>query len=190
MEKLNPHNQNRVSVRLKGFDYTKPGAYFITVSTFQRKCLFGEIQNGLMQSNEYGEIVYSIWEQIPEHFMIVKLDAFVVMPNHVHGIIVINGESRNHMLEKPEAFGKPVKGSIPTIVRSFKAAVTKKINWLRARHAVPLHSVFGDIKPQPIWQENYYEHIIRTDEELFQIAEYINNNPNQWENDQENPECQ
>ncbi len=86
---LNPEARHRHSIRLKNYDYSQPGAYSVTIATHQRTLLFGEIRDGTMVSNQYGEIVQSCWEQILYHFPRVQPDAFVVMPNHVHGIIII-----------------------------------------------------------------------------------------------------
>jgi REP element-mobilizing transposase RayT len=163
---------------LREYDYSQTGAYFITICTHERICLFGDIMNGEMRLNDAGWIVQQCWDQIPEHSPHVELGEFIVMPNHVHGIIVI-AETPNvgarHAVPLPEKFCKPVPGSIPTIVRSFKSAVTKRINELR------------NTPGAPVWQRNYYEHIIRNEESLNRIRKYIANNPTQWELDRENP---
>ncbi|MCX8051233.1 MAG: transposase [Chlorobi bacterium] len=174
---------NRRSIRLKGYDYTQPGAYFITIVTQDRTCLFGEVVDGEMRLNALGEIVRACWLGIPGHFPHAALDAFMVMPNHVHGIIVIaDYVGARHAvplhtvpLRQRERFGKPVAGSIPTIIRSFKSIVTKRINEHRKTPGVP------------VWQRNYYEHIIRSDESLNRIRQYIVENPLRWAFDLENP---
>lgn len=179
----NSQRRHRRSIRLRGYDYSQAGAYFVTVCAHDRMCLFGEIADGKMRLNEAGRIVQQCWDQIPEHFHHVELGEFIVMPNHVHGIIVIaetpNVGARHavplHAVPLPEKFCKPVPGSIPTIVRSFKSAVTKRINELR------------DTPGASVWQRNYYEHVIREGESLHRIREYIANNPTQWELDRENP---
>ena len=173
----NSQRRHRRSIRLLGYDYSQAGAYFVTVCAHDRMCLFGEIADGKMRLNEAGRIVQQCWNQIPEHFPHVELGEFIVMPNHVHGIVVI-AETPNvgarHAVPLPEKFCKPVPGSIPTIVRSFKSAVTKRINEMRGTPGVP------------VWQRNYYEHVIRNDESLHCIREYIINNPLQWDMDREN----
>ncbi|MGI6604111.1 MAG: transposase [bacterium] len=180
--------RRRRSIRLKGYNYSQPGAYFITICTHDRECLFGAIFGGEMQLNDWGVITERCWTEIPSHFPNVALDAFVVMPNHVHGIIVIRkrnapvGARHAVPLQSTgifqtciEQFGRPVSGSIPTIIRSFKAAVTRQINELRGTPGVP------------IWQRNYYEHVIRDEESLDRIREYVAGNPAQWDQDSENP---
>ncbi len=95
-----PYDRNkhhRRSTRLKGYDYTSAGAYFITICTHQRECLFGEIVQGEMQLNDFGQIAMDCWQTIPDHFSDrVRLDEFVIMPNHVHGILVIPDNGREH----------------------------------------------------------------------------------------------
>ena len=171
---FNPEIHHRHSIRLKNYDYSQPGAYFVTVVTYQRETLFGQIANDEMTLNENGIVVQSCWEQIPLHFPTVHNDAFVVMPNHIHGIIIITYEGT--VCRAPtESFGKPTVHSVPTIIRSFKSTVSKKINELR------------HMPGSPIWQRNYYEHIIRNDGELNEIKQYISNNILQWALDRENP---
>ena len=177
--------KNRRSIRLKNYDYTRPGAYFLTVCIHDRACsLFGEIIDGQMHLNEAGEWVKQCWLDIARHFSHIRLDAFVVMPNHMHGIfwIVEDAEAVDKDGEAcrtcaTEKFGKPVAGSIPTVMRSFKAAVSKYINEER-----------GATQP-PVWQRNYYEHIIRDEESLNRIRQYIHDNPLNWAADKENPEA-
>jgi len=171
--RFDPERRHRRSIRLKGYDYSQPGAYFITICTQDRACLFGDVMGGEMRLNEYGHIVWRCLEEIPLHFPHAELDAFVVMPNHVHGIVILTVQ--NGVFGKMEQFGKPVPGSIPTIVRSFKSATTRHINALRGTPGAP------------VWQRNYYEHIIRNEESLNRIREYIVTNPMRWALDRENP---
>ena len=172
----NPDIHHRRSIRLPGYDYAQPGAYFITLCTRQRECLFGEIRDGAMRLNEAGQIVAREWRTTAQIRENIELDAWVVMPNHLHGILVIS-DCRGTARCAPaiERFGQPVAGSIPTIVRSFKAAVTKHINNLHSTSAVPL------------WQRNYWEHVIRDKADLHRIREYIENNPASWELDALHP---
>ena len=154
----------------------------MTVCTQNKECLFGSIMNGQMLLNPCGEIVQEEWLRTATLRSNVELDEFVVMPNHFHGIIFIvdgRGTARRaptfvDIAPVRERFGKPVRGSVPTILRSFKAAVTKRINESRS---APWTSV---------WQRNYYEHVIRNENELFEIRQYIQNNPMKWDLDPEN----
>ena len=183
--KYSPVKQHR-SIRLKDYDYTQPGAYFVTIVTRNRACLFGDVVEGKIRLSNLGEIVRRDWQAIAEHFHHTEPDVFVVMPNHVHGIIFIEVGARhavplrspstiNDSTEHFERFGKPVSGSIPTIVRSFKSVVTKDINELRHTRGAS------------IWQRNYFEHVIRDEESLNRIRQYILDNPARWEFDRENP---
>jgi REP element-mobilizing transposase RayT len=176
--KYNPDIHHRRSIRLKHYDYTQTGAYFVTVCTWQKECLFGDVVDGETRLNEYGNVVVDCWNKIPSHFQYVGLDAFIVMPNHVHVIIVMDncrGKACLAPTWERGQFGKPITGSLPTIVGSFKSAVTKQINTIRNTPGTPL------------WQRNYYEHVIRNDDELQRIREYIINNPLQWADDEINP---
>jgi REP element-mobilizing transposase RayT len=92
--KYDPQKHHRQSIRIKGYDYSQAGAYFLTLCTYQRQCLFGEIVGGAMQLNPYGQVVEDCWQAIPEHFPRIALDVFVVMPNHIHGILLITDEGR------------------------------------------------------------------------------------------------
>ena len=174
-DNLVPHH--RRSIRLKGYDYTRPGAYFITLVTHQRANLFGEILNGEMQLSPMGQIAGEHWQDIPELFPHTVLGAYVIMPNHVHGIIIINDLGWDTTMSCPnqdpphtqEQFQKPVTGSIPTIIRSYKASVTYRIQ--------------KELNSTGIWQRNYYEHIIRDDGEYNRIHLYIEANVRKWEID-------
>ncbi len=184
---------NRRSIRLKGYDYTQPGAYFVTICTHDWACLFGDVVDGKMRLNAFGEIVHQCWLAIPQHFSPVTLDEFVIMPNHVHGIIGIMdaepvanptvGATHASPLRWPLPHQSsprprgPQRQSIGAIVGSFKSAVTKRIN---AHRGTP---------GAPIWQRNYFEHIIRDAASLDRIRRYIAENPLRWHLDRENPNC-
>ncbi|MEH2451160.1 transposase [Nostoc sp.] len=174
-----PRIHQRRSIRLKGHDYTQPGTYFITLCTQGRQCLFGNVVKGKMQLNYLGHIAFNCWEAIPDHFPHIELDTFVVMPNHLHGILVITdmsvGAWQCHAPTR-EQFGKPVRGSIPTVIGSYKSAVSKSIN------------VIWHTKRQSIWQRNFYEHISRDQKSLDHIRQYILDNPQRWADDPENPQ--
>ncbi len=174
---------HRRSVRLQGYDYSQAGAYFVTVCAKDRVCLFGEVVDGEMVLNTAGNIVDECWRAIPVHFEHAALDTFVVMPDHVHGIIVIADVGARHAvpLQPPdhiERFGQPIPGSIPTIVRSFKSAATRRIHEMR------------DSPGATLWQHNYYEHVIRGEESLRRIERYIVENPGRWALDRENPDAE
>jgi putative transposase len=178
--KYDPQVHHRHSIRLKGYDYAQAGAYFITICSYQRQQAFGEIVNGEMRLNSWGEIVRTEWLKTAALRSNVELyeDEFVVMPNHIHGIIWLIDEAGTRRRRVPtnptEKFGKPVAGSIPTIIRAYKSAVTYAINGLENSR--------GCI----VWQSNYYEHVIRNEKEFDLIARYIYCNPYNWQMDQEN----
>jgi len=163
---------HRRSVRLKGHDYAQPGAYFVTVCTRDRECLLGEVVDGEMRLNEYGMAVREEWLKTAELRETVELDACTIMPNHMHGIIVITNGKGTARRAPTERFGKPVADSIPTIMRAFKSASTKHINVIRRTPGTP------------VWLRNYYEHIIRNDDELKAIRQYILSNPANWTADE------
>ncbi len=186
-----PQKHHRKSVRLKEYDYSKPNAYFITICTYNKECILGTITNGEMRLNEYGKIVENEWLKTPAIRTYVLLDKYIIMPNHIHGIIIIDSrdtvpvspratvevaESRVPHVPPFEQFGRPTSHSIPTIIRSFKAATTKQIREIQKTHR------------QAIWQPRFYEHIIRNPHELDQTREYIIYNPLKWALDSENPD--
>jgi len=168
------------TLRLPDYDYTTPGGYFVTVCTDNRTCFFGNIVNGTMQLSDFGFIVQKVWVEIPLHFRQVNLDEFIVMPNHLHGILHLNTVVEATHASPLQENG-PVKrtlpsGSLGAIIGSFKAAASKQIN------------VLNSISRESIWQRNYYEHIIRNESSLEKIREYICNNPLRWHLDRENPD--
>ncbi|GIV89164.1 MAG: hypothetical protein KatS3mg055_1682 [Chloroflexus sp.] len=170
-----PDRPNRRSIRLKGYDYFQPGAYFITICTKDRACLFGEVVNGEMRLNALGQIVQDVWHDLPNHVSNVVLDAFVVMPNHVHGITIIRDDTVVGAGSEP-APTTPTKKhhGLPEIVRQFKTFSARRINEMRGTPGVS------------VWQRNYYEHIIRDEQSLNRIRAYIANNPLRWALDREN----
>ncbi|MBI9051887.1 MAG: transposase [Anaerolineaceae bacterium] len=169
-------------MRLKRYDYTDPGYYFITICTHQRRMLFGNIENEAIHMNELGEIAQEKWREISNHFENVNLDYFVVMPNHIHGIIqIIDSQSveTRHASSLQNMDIKPISGvkpkSLCAIIGSYKAAVSRQIN----RSSIPSDT--------PIWQRGFYDHIIRNESSLIKLRQYIENNPLQWQLDHENP---
>jgi putative transposase len=178
-------SRHRRSIRLKDYDYTQSGAYFVTICAHERACLFGAAVDGVMILNEWGVIVQEEWEQTAILRPNVELDAFVVMPNHIHGIIVItdvgarDNEARDNgarciaplqSAAPTRQFGPLTAQSLSTIVGTFKAAVTRRVNRQHDNTA-------------PIWQRNYYEHIIRSEARLDQIRQYVAINATKWAED-------
>lgn len=164
--------KSRQSIRLKKYDYSQSGWYFVTICTHDRDFLFGEIINGNMKLNDMGKIVHDVWYSLPDHHH-VKLDVSQIMPNHIHKIIII--PSCRGFARKTPTFKNVTAGSLPCIIRSFKSEITKQIRRLTN-------------KPEMIvWQRNYYEHIIRNEPEYVRICQYIADNPTNWETDQNNP---
>jgi len=186
-----PEKHNRHSVRLKGYDYSQLGAYFVTICTRDRASLFGEMVDGETRLNDAGEIARRCWADIPHHFLHAVLDAVVIMPNHVHGVIVIRESRRGEASATPirlfkepgESDASPLQrrpngtqpGSLSAIVQNFKSVSTRRMN---AAQGAP---------GTPIWQRGYYEHVIRNEAELTAIREYILGNPARWTEDENNP---
>lgn len=168
----NPDIHHRCSIRLKGYDYSQPGAYFVSICTQNRECLFGDMVDGEMVLNDAGRMVSETWEWLATQYDHVELDEWVIMPNHMHGIIVIVGIGRGGSRTAPTEKRKP----IGRLIGAFKTVSTKRINEIRKTHGAIL------------WQRNYYEHIIRNENELNRIREYIVNNPMKWELDREKPD--
>ncbi len=164
----------RKPIRLQGYDYSGIGSYFITICTFQRAYLFGEIQSGNKVLNDCGAHAKKCWAAIPEHYPNVSLDEFVVMPNHIHGIIKITdvGVQDLEPLQNALQYNKYqhiIPKSIGSIVRGFKSGVTK---WSR-----------NNTNILAVWQRNYWEHVIRDDFEFNRIRKYVQDNIAQWEMD-------
>lgn len=172
---MTTHNRyedsRRRPLRLRGYDYTRPGAYFVTICTHRRVCLFGRIVDGAIHPNAFGAIVDACWRTLPEHYPHVGLDAFVVMPNHVHGILVLAHDVVNSRSTR----ALPSRHGLPEIVRAFKTFSSRRINEQRYGRGVP------------VWQRGYYEHIIRNETSLREIESYIETNPLRWNLDRENP---
>jgi len=171
---------HRKSICLNGFDYSLPGAYFVTICAHARQCIFGDVIDGEMNLSDFGKIAQEEWQKTSVLRANVQLGAFVVMPNHVHAIIHIpeeDGFVQPTMPSSPRRGDRPVapteaRGpsprSIGAIMAGFKSAVTTRINIMRHTPGFP------------VWQRNYYEHIIKNDKEYLQIEGYILENPIQW----------
>jgi len=171
---------------MKGFDYSLEGAYFITICSHQRCNLFGEVNNGAMQLNPYGIIASEQWIRLQKRFRQSNFENYVIMPNHIHGIIcIVRGVGEE--FEKFSPGNQPLRpynipyvtpGSLGAIVRAYKASVAFRINAIR-----------GSAAP-PVWQRNYHDHIIRNEQEYEAIWNYIDTNPANWVDDQLNPVIQ
>jgi len=178
-----PEIHHRRSIRLKGYDYSQPGAYFVTVCVKDRICLFGDVEQGEMILNDAGNMIKTWWLAIPGKYIHVELDECMIMPNHFHGIIKIVGADQcvcpdlSEYREKGEHIGSP----LPRIMQWFK---TMTIN----EYICGIDAHGWERFNGKLWQRNYYEHIIRDEKELQLIREYIVNNPMQWELDTENPQ--
>ena len=195
-------NKYRIeSARLKNWDYSSDGAYYITICVKNRECIFGNINNGKVNLSNMGQVAEQCWQEIPNHFPFVQLDKFVIMPNHVHGIIIIkktdnithtssmasrvSGESgvfvgpvetqnfaslpsKSPSKSQPPPKYGPQSKNIASIIRGFKIGVTK--------FAVNNHIPFQ-------WQPRFYDHIIRDENDMNRIHQYIMNNPRNWNED-------
>lgn len=175
----------RRSLRLKDYDYSQEGAYFVTICT-QRKMM-------LFENEEIRAIAERCWLEIPEHFPNVQLDEWIIMPNHFHGILIIFDKCRSatycttsaYNVRRGDPVGRPyirphgpAPDSIGTIIGQFKSVVTKRVNKLRGTPGAP------------VWQRNYYEHVIRNEDDLNEIRQYILDNPVKLDMDENNPDSQ
>jgi putative transposase len=191
----NPDIHRRRSIRLPDYDYSQVGAYFVTIVTRNRENLFGEIVREEMKLNDMGILVKNEWQRLTSRFHNIKVDEFVVMPNHLHGIIcILDGKNVGAWQEKncrtqipffatplpddaslpsnePRLPIPPASGSLGNIAGSFKSISARLINGFRHTPG------------NPIWQRNYYEHVIRNEKSYDEISAYIANNPAQWEMD-------
>jgi REP element-mobilizing transposase RayT len=160
--KFDPQKHHRRSIRLPRYDYSQSGAYYITIVAWEREHLFGEVVNAGMKLNRFGQIVQYAWYDLPKHYPHVELNAFCIMPNHVHAIIVLTDRivTKRHPLSE--------------VVRAFKSFSARRINSLRKTQGIP------------VWQRNYYEHVIRDEKDLQAKRDYILSNPLNWERDDEN----
>jgi putative transposase len=166
----NPEKHHRRSIRLKGFDYSRSAAYFITICVQDRECLFGTISQNQLLSNDAGKMVSADWLALPSRFPSVILDEFIVMPNHFHGIICISPDSPDN-----PKLGKIIGGFKSIVNNNYIAGVNTQ-NWQ------PFN--------KRLWQRNYYEHIVRDDVALQKIQEYIQHNPFTWQIDSLHPDVE
>jgi REP-associated tyrosine transposase len=169
-----PVERRRHPLRLRGFDYAQPGLYFVTICTHNRVCLFGEIDGGQMRLSEAGRTVARAWQQLPVRFPSVSTDAFVVMPNHVHAIVVLRAPGSGPPTGAASSAPTTNAPSLGKVLRAFKSLSAIEVNQrLNRRH-------------QPLWQRYYYEHVIRQGKDLDEIRAYIAENPLRWDQDPEN----
>jgi REP-associated tyrosine transposase len=165
----------RRSIRLPEYDYALPNAYFVTMCTVQRRCLFGRVVEDVMQLSAIGRIVGEEWLRTPQMRPAISLDEHVVMPNHVHAIVVVERDTpQKGDRRSPQHGSGPSSGSLGAIIGGFKSAVTRRVHELDSRVGT-------------IWQRNFYEHIIRSQKALDSIRSYILSNPLNWASDRENP---
>jgi putative transposase len=164
--------KERKLTRLKGYDYSQSGYYFVTICTKDREEWFGRVDGDEMRLNEFGEIARNFWAEITGHFKYVGIDEFSVMPNHVHGILIIEENMVGNAYMR-SLLQNRTKMLLSKIIQQYKASVTRKINSLESN----LH--FG-------WQKSFYDHVIRNDRSLDNLRQYIINNPVKWELDIEN----
>ncbi len=159
--KYDPDFHHRQSIRLNGYDYAKSGTYFITICTYESEHLFGDIIDGTMQLNAFGYIARSHWQQLAQYHLNFIMHESILMPNHLHGIIILELSIENTK-------------SISEIIRGFKTFSAKAINKERGLRGIP------------VWQRNYYDRIIRNELELDRVRQYIINNPRNWDADKNN----
>jgi putative transposase len=174
------HSRNRKAIRLKEYDYSLPGGYFITICTFDKQWLFGNIVHEEMQLNACGEIVQEEWKQTPALRPEILLDEYMVMPNHFHGIVIITDEHKHQNKTLVGTHGRAslqrTPRSLSSLVAGFKSVVTKRINEM------------NHTPRMPVWQPRFYEHVIRGEKDLNNIRRYILANPAQWQTDDEYPQ--
>jgi REP element-mobilizing transposase RayT len=169
-----PAKHHRRSIRLPAYDYAQAGAYFVTLVAHARECLFGQVVGGQTRLSMPGEVVAAQWLRSARIRGEIELDAFVVMPNHVHGIVVIRDVGAHSRAPLPSPPHRPPR-SLGSFVAGFKSAATKRINAIRSTLGLP------------VWQRNYYEHVIRDEDDLDRVRRYIAENALRWEEDPENP---
>ncbi|HUI29162.1 MAG TPA: transposase [Candidatus Acidoferrales bacterium] len=169
---------------MKDYDYSTEGGYFVTMCVQNRECLFGEIVDSEMKTNRFGEIVRECWDDIPKRYQNVAIDEFVVMPDHVHGIIIIEDsggaihelprleQRKDELPRQTDKMMQRRQMLLPKIIGRFKMNSAKRINEIR------------NSPGERVWQRDYYEHVIRNEGELIRIREYISNNPARWLQDE------
>ena len=212
MMPYDPAKHHRRSIRLQGYDYSQPGTYFVTICTQNHDYLFGDVADGEMVLNDAGQMVRGVWDELPLYYPGIEADAFIIMPNHIHGIITIQPPDAGSPpptvgaglracpplrtpREQPPPTGQPSlpghppppagqpQGVAPTTIMSLPDVVHRFKTLTTKRYMDAVK--YSGWKPFPgrLWQRNYWEHIVRTERELHRIREYIVNNPAKWESD-------
>ena len=182
-----PKRQRR-SIRLQGYDYTRQGAYFVTICTRNRVCLLGDIVEGRIRLSEAGRLAQAVWEDLPHHYPHVQIDVWVIMPNHMHGIIILTEaqateDDMQSGADPRTAVGAGFKPAPTAATRHGLSEIVRAFKTFSARRINALHNTVGT----PFWQRNYYEHVIRNESALDRIRQYIVDNPARWREDPENP---
>ncbi len=176
-----PDTHHRQSIRLPGFDYTTPGAYFVTIVTQGRECLFGDVVDGVMCLNELGLMTQKWLLKLPDKFPSVILDELVIMPNHIHVVVWLVGADPCVCPDQhPQTIPGRTHGCAPTLNRI--------IQWFKTMSTNESIRTAGLSRPGILWQRNYWERILRGDDELNRIRQYIIDNPKNWETDEDNPQ--
>jgi putative transposase len=167
-------DHHRQSIRLPGYDYSQAGAYFVTIVTWHRVCLFGAFTDGQFAASTLGQVASIEWQKLGTRFPFASFDTFVVMPNHVHGIVVIKTQAEGGNQEM-QTSGRLRPHSLGSVIGAYKSTTARLINMLRKTASAP------------VWLRNYYEHVIRDEAEWSKIYDYIEDNPRRWSEDEENP---
>ncbi|MEN8122777.1 MAG: transposase [Bacteroidota bacterium] len=209
--KYNPNIHNRKSIRLKGYDYSKAGLYFITICVQNRACLFGNITNGKMNLNDAGVMVENEWVALPKRFQNIKLHEYIVMPNHFHAILEIVPKNKNTSTQNENIVGPTLvvdpnnkKGhpngqpqGMPQQETNLDIPPRKKTlgDMVGAFQSITTVEYIRGVKnnnwqrfDKKLWQRNYWEHIIRNEPEYYRIANYIRENPDKWDKDKLKPD--
>jgi REP element-mobilizing transposase RayT len=201
---FNPEIHHRHSIRLPNYDYSRPGYYFVTMCAHEKECSFGDIKNNNIVLNNVGKMVEKKWYDLPVHFPGIELDRMVIMPNHLHGIIIITDCRRgntNHPLILVDMIGlSPRDGVFPPLPIAItktgpdQGAMTaplqrgktlgQMVAWFKYESTKEINRIVTDNPEMKIWQRNYFDRIIRNDEELNRIRNYIVTNPGTWEKDE------
>ena len=175
MNNFNPEKHHRRSIRMPGFDYACAGGYFVTICAAEKRRIFGKIENDNVRLHPYGKIVTEEWQRSAVLRAEVQLDECIVMPNHFHAIIILTNVGACGGTPNPsQTFQAPIK-NLGALINAFKGSVTRRINKDRAKRG---------LNPVVVWQRNYYEHIIRDENELDMIRRYIIENPLNWNTDE------
>ena len=201
--RFDPDRHHRRSFRLQGYDYSQPGAYFVTICTQSRRCLFGDVQDGEMRLNDAGRIIARWWSKLPSKFAACATDAFVVMPNHVHRILV-GADPRVRPIANPRSTNVP--SATPVVPNQGEttsgahagaplrdASLGAMMQWFKTmttnEYITAVRSLDWPPFPQRLWQRNYYDHVIRDEDDLNRIRQYVLDNPALWPADPDNPEA-